>query len=137
AALVSHADDEEFAGKVAEYLDLEEYAAFLAGLVLLSSYDGYLSDGQNFYLYLDARSNKFGFIPWDQDIAWGAFSYIGTAEKREKASIWRPAAYDHRFLKRVMKVEAFRAVRSEERRVGKECRCRWWGDDRKKKMRSI
>src|SRR5207245_6370455 len=21
------------------------------------------------------------------------------------------------------------ALRSEERRVGKECRCRWWGDD--------
>jgi len=110
AKLVTHADDEEFARKLPEYLDLEEYAAFVAGHVLLSSYDGYLSDGQNFYLYLDPRSNRFGFIPWDQDNSWGAFAYVGTAKKRENASIWKPAAYDNRFLNRVMKVEAFRTI---------------------------
>src|SRR5204863_3855344 len=108
--LVTHVGDKEFARKLPEYLDLEEYAAFVAGHVLLSTYDGYFTDGQNFYLYLDPRSNKFGFIPWDQDTAWGAFAYLGTAEKRENASIWKPAAYDNRFLKRVMKVEAFRSI---------------------------
>jgi hypothetical protein len=110
AKLATHADDKEFARKLPEYLDLEEYAAFVVGHVLLSSYDGYFTDGQNFYLYLDPRSNKFGFIPWDQDVAWGAFAYLGTAEKRENASIWKPAAYDNRFLKRVMKVKAFRTI---------------------------
>lgn len=110
AQLVSHASDEEFARKLPEFLDLEEYAAFVAGHVLLSSYDGYLSNGQNFYMYLDPRSNKFGFIPWDQDHAWGEFGYIGSAEKRETASIWKPASYNNKFLKRVLKVEAFRDV---------------------------
>src|SRR5205823_13470289 len=28
-------------------------------------------------------------------------------------------------------------IRSEERRVGKECRCRWTGDNQKKKKREI
>src|SRR5258708_34880014 len=28
-----------------------------------------ISTGQNFYLYLDRASNKFGFIPWDLDAA--------------------------------------------------------------------
>src|SRR2546422_174384 len=65
ARLVSHAEDAEFARRLEEYLDLDEFARFLAGLVLLSSYDSFLSDGQNFYLYLDPRSNKFGFLPWD------------------------------------------------------------------------
>ena len=110
AKLVSHADDKEFARKLPEFLDLEEFAAFVAGHALLSSYDGFFTDGQNFYLYLDPDSNKFGFIPWDQDIAWGAFTYLGTAEKRETASIWKPAAYDNHFLNRVMKVKAFRAI---------------------------
>src|SRR5207245_4745367 len=29
-------------------------------------------------------------------------------------------------------LEGYARVRSEERRVGKECRCRWWADDYKK-----
>jgi hypothetical protein len=110
AQLVSHASDEDFARKLPEFLDLEEYAAFVAGHVLTSSYDGYLSNGQNFYMYLDPASNKFGFIPWDQDHGWGEFGYVSKAEKRETASIWKPSAYDNKFLKRVMKVGAFREV---------------------------
>jgi hypothetical protein len=110
AQIVTHASAEEFAQKLPDYLDLEEYAAFVAGHVLLSSYDGYLSNGQNFYLYLDPRSNKFGFIAWDQDHSFGEFGYVDTAENRETASIWHPAAYDNRFLKRVMEVESFKKI---------------------------
>ena len=61
-------------------------------------------------MYLDPRSNKFGFIPWDQDHSFGEFGYVDTAAHREHASIWNPAAYDNRFLKRVLQVEAFRKV---------------------------
>lgn len=113
ARLVTHGDDAEFERRMEEYLDVREFAAFVAGHVLLSSYDGFLTNGQNYYMYLDSRSNRFGFISWDQDHSWGEFGYIGQAETREKASIWDPAAYEHRFLQRVMKVEAFRAVYRE------------------------
>jgi len=82
----------------------------LAGLVLLASYDGFLTNGQNFYLYLDPRSNKFGFIPWDLDHAWGGFPFVGTAPTRERASIWKPWAHQNRFLERVMAVEEFRRI---------------------------
>ncbi len=110
AQIVTHATDEEFARRLPEFLDLGQFAAFLAGHVLLSSYDGFLANGQNLYLYLDPRSNQFGFIPWDQDHAWGEFGYVGAADQREHASIWQPEVYPFRFLKRVMKVEAFRTV---------------------------
>ena len=110
ARLVTHADDAEFARRLAEYLDLDEFAAFLAGHVLLASYDGFLSNGQNFYLYLDPHSNKFGFIPWDQDHSWGEFGYVATADRRERASIWQPNAQEDHFLQRVLKLEAFRAL---------------------------
>ncbi len=110
ARLVTTSDDLEFARRLEEFLDLEEFAGFLAGHVLTASYDGFLSNGQNFYVYLDPRSNKFGFIPWDQDHGWGEFGLVGTTNKRERASIWEPASYNHRFLKRVMKVESFRSV---------------------------
>ncbi|HUS36105.1 MAG TPA: CotH kinase family protein, partial [Verrucomicrobiae bacterium] len=38
AKIVTEADDDEFARRLPEFLDLEEYAAFVAGHVLLSSY---------------------------------------------------------------------------------------------------
>jgi hypothetical protein len=110
ARLTSHADDTEFARRLPEFLDIEEFAAFVAGHVLISSYDGFLSNGQNYFVYLDPRSNKFGFIPWDQDHAWGEFRYVASVEKRERASIWHPAVYNFRFLDRVMKVEAFKTA---------------------------
>ena len=69
AQLVSSATDAEFGARVGDFLDLDEFARFLGGEVLLPCYDGILSDGQNFYMYLDPRSNKFGFIPWDLDSA--------------------------------------------------------------------
>jgi spore coat protein CotH len=110
ARLVSSATDTEFAERVGSFLDLDEFARFLAGEVLLSSYDGILSDGQNFYVYLDPRSNKFGFIPWDLDLAWGNFFLLGTKTERERASIWHPWVGENRFLERVMAVEEFRKI---------------------------
>jgi spore coat protein CotH len=77
--------------------------------VLLPNYDGILSDGQNFYLYLDPRSNKLGFIPWDLDGAWGNM-WIASRTEQEQASIWHPWMGENRFLERVMAVEEFRRI---------------------------
>ena len=110
ARLVSQADDAEFARRVGDFLDLSEFAGFLAGEVLLSAYDGFLSDGQNFYVYLDPRSDKFGFIPWDLDLAWGGFFLLGSTLERERASLWHPWVGQNRFLERVMAVEEFRQI---------------------------
>jgi RNA polymerase sigma factor (sigma-70 family) len=108
--LVSHASDEEFAGRVGDFLDLDEFARFLAGEVILSSYDSILANGQNFYIYLDPRSNKFGFIPWDLDLAWGGFFLLGSRQERERASIWHPWVGENRFIERVMAVPEFRRI---------------------------
>jgi hypothetical protein len=109
ARLVSSASDAQFAAQVGDFLDLDEFARFLAGQVLLPSYDGILSDGQNFYMYLDPRSNKFGFIPWDLDAAWGQDWIVSRAEQA-RASIWHPWVGENRFLERVMAVEDFRRI---------------------------
>jgi spore coat protein CotH len=57
ARLVSSATDAAFAAQVGDFLDLDEFARFLAVEVLLSNYDSILADGQNFYMYLDTRSH--------------------------------------------------------------------------------
>lgn len=113
AKLISHADDAEFAQRLGEFLDYDAFARFLGALTLIASYDGFLSNGQNFYAYLDPQSNKFGFIPWDLDHAWGNFPRVGTAGTRERASIWHPWVGENRFLERVLAVEEFRKIYRE------------------------
>ncbi len=110
ARLVTLAGDAEFARRLGEFLDLEKFARYLACEVLLSNYDSFLFNGQNFYIYLDPGSNKFGFIPWDLDLAWGGFFLLGTARERERASIWHPWVGEHRLLERVMAQEEFRKI---------------------------
>jgi DNA-directed RNA polymerase specialized sigma24 family protein len=109
ARLVSKAGDTEFAAQLGEFLDLEAFARFLAGQVILSNYDGVLMDGQNFYLYVDPKSQKFGFIPWDLDLSWGGFQ-LWLTEERERASIWHPWVGENRFIERVMAVEEFKKL---------------------------
>ncbi|HIG30205.1 MAG TPA: hypothetical protein EYQ50_21365 [Verrucomicrobiales bacterium] len=116
ARIVSFASDKEFSRRIDDYLDLDKCAGFLAGTVLQSNFDGILSTGQNFYLYLDPRTNKFGLIPWDLDHSWGEFGLAGTAEIREQASIRRPWTQKNRFLERIMGVERFRKLYQDKLR---------------------
>lgn len=120
ARLVSKANDAEFEQQLPSFLDIPEFAAFVAGHVLLSSCDGFLANGQNYYVYLDPRTDKFGFISWDQDHSFGEFGYVGTAEAREQMSIWQPYLYDFKFLRRVMALPEFRGAYEKSLRAAIE-----------------
>ena len=109
ARLLTKSNDAEFAARVGDYLDLDEFARYLACLVLVANYDSILTTGQNFYMYLDPRSNKFGFLPWDMDAAWGNI-WVATKPEFERASIWHPWAGQNRFLERILAVEEFRQI---------------------------
>jgi len=118
AKLVTHATDSEFGARVGEFIDLDEFARFLACQVLMSNYDGPLNNGQNFLVYLDPRTERFGFIPWDLDHCWGEFPFIGSIGQRERASIWHPWVGQNRFLERMLSVkEVHERYRSELERV--------------------
>jgi spore coat protein CotH len=108
--LVTHADDAEFARRLSEFLDLDEFGRFLAALVLVANYDSLLTYGQNYYMYLDPRTDKLGFIPWDLDQGWGSFPHFGTSSARERVSIMHPWAGRNRFLERVLAVSEFQEI---------------------------
>jgi spore coat protein CotH len=110
--LVTSANDAEFAAKLGDYIELDEFARFMAVMVYLSDLDGMLGPGQNFYLFLAPKTQKLTFIPWDQDHSFGQFAMRGTQEQREKLSIRKPWQGENRFLERVFKVEAFRKLYS-------------------------
>jgi spore coat protein CotH len=108
--LVSSASDAEFSQKLAEYLDIDEFARFMSVTVWLSTLDSILMMGQNFYVYLHPETHKFEFVPWDLDHSFGQFPMGGTQEEREQLSILKPWRGSNRFLERVFSTEAFKRV---------------------------
>jgi spore coat protein H len=108
--LMDKADDAEFAEKVGAYIDLDEFARYMAVTVWLSTLDSILMVGQNYLVYLDPSSNKFQFIPWDLDHSFGQFFLVGTQEQRERLDIHHPWRGDNHFLERMFKVEEFKKL---------------------------
>ncbi|HOK76783.1 MAG TPA: CotH kinase family protein, partial [Verrucomicrobiota bacterium] len=108
AKLVSHAPDAEFEKRLAEFLDVDEFARFMAVTVWLSTLDSILMIGQNFYVYLNPETGKFVFMPWDLDHSFGQFPMGGTQEQRENLNIHRPWVGDNRFLERIFQVPEFK-----------------------------
>ena len=107
AKLVTHASDEDFAAKLPEFLDLPQFSRFIAATVWLSTLDSILGVGQNYYLYLDPKTRKFQFFPWDLDHSFGQFGLMGDQSQRNQLSIEKPWRGENRFLERVYKLEAF------------------------------
>ena len=108
--LVSKADDAAFAVKLGDYLDVGEFARYMAVTVWLSTLDSILAVGQNYYVYLHPKTHQFQFIPWDLDHSFGQFPMIGSQEQRERLSIQHPWRGENRFLDRVFKVESFKKL---------------------------
>jgi hypothetical protein len=106
---VTRADDSTFAAHIGEFIDLPEFARFMAVMVYLSDLDGLLGPGQNLFLHLHPKSQQFQFIPWDQDHSWGQFNRA-SQEQREQLSIQHPWQGKNFFLERMFKVEAFKKL---------------------------
>jgi spore coat protein H len=100
--------DAELAAKFGDYIDIDEFARYMAVMVYLSDLDGILGPGQNFYLYLNPKNQKLTFIPWDQDHSFGQFGMRGTQEQRENLSIMKPWQGQNPFLERVFKIDSFK-----------------------------
>lgn len=104
--LVTDGSDEELARRLPEFLDIDEFARFMAVTVWLSNTDSILMVGQNYVVYLHPKTQKFLFLPWDLDRAFGNFFTPSPTEM----SIRNAWAEDNRFLKRVMGVEAVKSA---------------------------
>lgn len=105
---LAEADDARLGAGLGGFLDLEEFARFMAVTVAASSLDSVLGPSGNLIVCLDPASRRFVFAPWDLDQAFGGMASAGTREQRERLSILRPWIGTNRFLERVFSVEAFR-----------------------------
>ncbi len=108
--LVSHATDAEFDRQLPAFVDLDEFARFMAVTVWLSTLDSILGVGQNYLVYLRPDTRQFQFVPWDLDHSFGQFTLTGSQEQRENLSIVKPWDGEVRFLERVFRHAGFKAL---------------------------
>jgi spore coat protein H len=100
--LIHRGSDEAFFRQIADYIDLDAFARFLAANVLLSNLDSFLSTGHNFYMYLNPEDGKVHWMPWDLNLSFGAFSWVGTGHDQVTLSIAHPYTRPNRLLERLM-----------------------------------
>jgi len=106
--LVTSAKDEEFAKRIGEFVSLDDFAKYMATLVWILDLDSVLDMGQNFFMHLHPKTDRFQFIAWDQDHSFGTFGMMGKQEDRENLNIHKPWMGEKRFLERMYKLDAFK-----------------------------
>jgi hypothetical protein len=110
ARLVNRADDATFASQIDSYLDVDEFLRFVAVNSVITNFDSYLSTGHNYYLYCDARDGRIRFIPWDLNLAFGAYTWIGSPEETANTSITHAYADHNRLIERLLAIKGFAAL---------------------------
>ena len=88
--LLNQANDEEFARRIGDYVDVDQFLKFVAVQAALVNYDSPLMSGHNYYLYLNPKDHRFVWIPWDQNEAFGSFGVNGA--NAANMSILEPSA---------------------------------------------
>jgi spore coat protein CotH len=70
-SFINRADDSTFNAELAERLDIESFATYLAMEELLGNFDDIDGPGNNSYLYYDPGTGLFTVVPWDHNLAFG------------------------------------------------------------------
>ena len=102
--LIDRGTDEQFRREVGTYLDLDQFFRFFAATTLLANLDSFFTGGHNAYLYLDAKSNKVVFMPWDLDLAFGTFFLLGTPDHQADLSIMHPYSGEFKLVDRLFAI---------------------------------
>lgn len=105
--LIAQGTDEEFRSQIGEFLDVDEFARFLAANVLLSNMDSFLTHVHNYYVYLPTETNKFVLLPWDMDLSMGAFFMAGNAEQLQDLSISHPHMGQSKLIERLLAIDEY------------------------------
>ncbi len=109
ARLVHRGDDEQFRKEIESYLNVDEFLRFIAAEALLCNLDSLFMMGHNYYIYLDAETNKFVFIPWDMDLSLAGFPMAGGPDQQSDLSLSHPFAGENKLFDRLMAIKDINA----------------------------
>ena len=68
---INTSDDQTFAADLADHLDVESFAVYLAMQDIVDNFDDIDGPGNNSYLHWDADTGRFTVVPWDYNLAFG------------------------------------------------------------------
>lgn len=101
------ADDQAFRDGIADFLDVDGFLRYLAVNSIIANIDSFVGLGHNYYLYLDAKTNRFHFIPWDLDLTFANFPMMASAEQQIDWSIAKPYMGKNRLVERLLAIKDY------------------------------
>ncbi len=102
--LVGQGDDEQFRKEIRSYLDVEEFLRFMAVQALIANADGFFTLAYNYSLFLDPNTNRFVFIPGDQELSFANFLMMGSADQLMDMSLARPYGGENKLADRLLAI---------------------------------
>ena len=128
--LIQQGDDEKFRNEIASYLDVDRFLRFMAVQAMIANADGFFTLGYNYALFLDPKTNRFVFIPGDQELSFANFGMMGSADQLMDMSLARPYGGENRLVDRLLAVkevrEAYRKVLKRASRRRSSARTVFW-----------
>lgn len=73
---VLESDDENIEEAIGELVDLDSFYIYWALEGLIGFWDGYSSNSNNFFIYLNPETERFHFIPWGADSVFSGFAEV-------------------------------------------------------------
>jgi spore coat protein H len=108
AKLIHEADNATFQKEITSFLDTEGFAKFLAATAVTSNGDNLFAMGHN------PKTNKFVYLPWDLNMAFGGFP-IGDAVH---LSVKKPYSGESKLTDRFLAIPEYRAAYEKSCREG-------------------
>jgi PKD repeat protein len=98
---VKYDTPDDFAEALEQVLNVDSFLRYMAVVVTLGNWDSYPYTGNNYYLFNNAGTGKFEWIPWD--LAWGGDPQFPLFHLEGPGLVQRAPLYDN-----VFQVERYR-----------------------------
>jgi putative membrane-bound dehydrogenase-like protein len=115
--LIQRGDDEQFHKVIASYLDVDKFLRFMAVQSLIANADVFFTLGYNYSLFLEPNTNRFVFIPGDQELSFANFLMMGSADQLMDMSLTHPYEGENRLADRLL---AMPEVRDAHQKIIRE-----------------
>ena len=89
----------------------------MAVQAMIANADGFFTLGYNYALFLDPKTNRFVFIPGDQELSFANFAMMGSADQLMDMSVARPYGGENRLADRLLDIKE---VREAHQKILKE-----------------
>jgi len=108
--LFENADDQTFKDRIESYLNVDQFLRHLAVHTITSNLDSILCVGHNYFLYLNPTDDKFYFIPWDLNLAFAGWVWLGSPDDLINLSIQHPHVADNKLIERLLAIDSYNQI---------------------------